>query len=65
MSALREADLVALQRRVCYLLSAPRQVYRFGLQRAAGVGVYAGTDWAGCAVTRRSIAGCCTVMGRT
>ena len=46
-----------------YLLGAPRRVYQFGMQAPADIRVYADTDWAGCAETRRSTSGGCALRG--
>ena len=63
MSAPREGDLTALRRLARYLLGAPRRVYQFCMQEPADLEVYADTDWAGCAATRRSTSGGCALRG--
>ena len=63
MSAPRESDLAALKRFARYLLGVPRQVYQFSMQAPGDLLVYVGTDWAGCAVTRRSTSGGCALRG--
>ncbi len=63
MSAPWGMGLVALKRLARDLLGAPRRVYEFGMQGPEGLTVYAGTDWVGCAVTRRSTSGGCALHG--
>ena len=62
-SAPREVGLVALKRLARYLLGAPRYIYEFNMQEPADLSVYADTDWAGCAATRRSTSGGCALRG--
>ena len=61
MSAPMVDDLASLKRQARYLMGAPRQVYNFPQQDAAGVDVYADTDWVGCLATRRGTPGGCAV----
>ena len=64
MSAPRHRDLVSLRRLCRYLLGAPREVYHFAWQDAGQpLRVYSDTDFAGCALTRRSTSGGCALVG--
>ena len=64
MSEPRRRDKVALQRLCRYLLGAPRLVYRYRPVPAdLPLQVYADTDFAGCAHTRRSTSGGCASRG--
>ena len=47
MSSPRAGDLAALKRMARYLLGAPRQVYNFPMQEAAGIDVYVDTEGPG------------------
>ena len=61
MSDPRQGDLAGLRHLARYLLGATRRVYRFAWQSASPLDVYADTDWAGCAPTRRSTSGSCAL----
>ena len=64
MSEPRRRDKVALQRLCRYLLGAPRLVYRYRpVPAGLPLQVYADTDFAGCAHTRRSTSGGCASRG--
>ena len=64
MSEPRRRDKVALQRLCRYLLGAPRLVYRYrSVPAGLPLQVYADTDFAGCAHTRRSTSGGCASRG--
>ena len=58
-------DLAALRRLVQYLAGVPRLVYSFEWQSAeeAAFDICVDTDYAGCAVTRKSTSGGCALRG--
>lgn len=58
------ASMLKLKRLIRYLVQTPRLVYQYRWQEAQSIILtYADTDFAGCAVTRRSTSGGCVVLG--
>jgi hypothetical protein len=61
MECPQRRDFEPLTRVACYLKGAPRVVYWFAWHPEAGLRTFVDTDFAGCAVTRGSTSGGCTM----
>lgn len=63
MSKPTEHSIVSIKRLGRYLEGKKRLVYTYPKQEVEKIDIYTGTDWAGCARTRKSTSGGCTMLG--
>ena len=60
----QQGDWTGFKRLARYLLEKPRKIWKFGGEFHQVVDVFADSDWAGCAVSRKSTSGGVVAIGR-